>query len=100
MAIEDGVCLAACIALGKGDHAAAFRAYQAARVVRTARLQLECRTIWDLFHAEGIARDVVRATFTARDDEDVYRCLAWLYDGFELPIEAPAAGKPTTLRPA
>jgi 2-polyprenyl-6-methoxyphenol hydroxylase-like FAD-dependent oxidoreductase len=85
MAIEDGVCLAACIELSDGDHAAAFRAYQAARVVRTARLQLECRAIWDLYHAEGIARDVVRATFTARDDEDVYRCLAWLYDGFEVP---------------
>jgi salicylate hydroxylase len=91
MAVEDGVCLAALIDLAQGDHAAAFRQYQSERLVRTARLQLECRAIWELYHAEGIARDVVRQTFTERSDEDVYRCLAWLYDGIVLPTELKGA---------
>jgi 3-hydroxybenzoate 6-monooxygenase len=92
MAIEDGVCLAELIELAGGDHAAAFQKYQAARLVRTARLQLECRYLWDIFHAEGLARDVVRQTYAERSDTDVYRCLAWLYDGFALPTELRRSG--------
>jgi salicylate hydroxylase len=103
MAIEDGVCLAELIDLAGGDHAAAFVRYQAARLVRTARLQLECRSLWDVYHAEGVGRDVVRQTFAERSDADVYHCLAWLYDGFALPTElrrsAPSP-EPTPLRRA
>jgi 3-hydroxybenzoate 6-monooxygenase len=87
MAIEDGVCLAELVELASGDHAAAFLQYQTARVVRTARLQLECRHLWDVYHAEGLARDVVRQTYAERSDADVYQCLAWLYDGFAPPTE-------------
>ena len=41
MAIEDGFCLAAQIELADGDFAAAFRRYQASRLMRTARVTLE-----------------------------------------------------------
>jgi hypothetical protein len=35
-----------------------------------------------------------------RDDEDVYRCLAWLYDGFPLPSELPSPGSTDAAAPA
>ena len=58
MAIEDGVCLAELIDAARGDFAAAFRRYEAARVVRTARVQLDSRVLWEFYHAAGIAREV------------------------------------------
>jgi salicylate hydroxylase len=85
MAIEDGVCLAALIDLADGDFERAFAQYEAERYVRTGRLQLESRYMWGIYHAEDIARDVVRQTFAERTEEDIFRCLAWLYDGFRVP---------------
>ncbi len=83
MAIEDGLCLGEQLVGSDGDHAAAFRAFEAARVLRTARVQLESRTLWKFYHAEGMARDVRNATVTAEWDEaHMFDCLAWLYDGF------------------
>jgi 2-polyprenyl-6-methoxyphenol hydroxylase-like FAD-dependent oxidoreductase len=89
MAIEDGVYLAALIDLADGDIAGAFYKYQADRLVRTARVQLESRYLWEVYHAAGVHRDVMRATFFERSDEDVFRCLAWLYDGVPLPAKQP-----------
>jgi salicylate hydroxylase len=43
--------------------------------------------MWGVYHAEDIARDVMRATFADRTEDDVFRCLAWLYDGFEIPTK-------------
>jgi 2-polyprenyl-6-methoxyphenol hydroxylase-like FAD-dependent oxidoreductase len=85
MAIEDGVCLAEAIDAAPGDFEAAFRRYQAARLVRTARVQLESRALWEFYHAGGIARDVRRLTVADWSEDHVFRCLAWLYDGFPLP---------------
>ena len=94
MAIEDGVCLAALIDLADGDYAKAFAQYESERYVRTARLQLESRYMWDIYHAGDIARDVMRQSFADRTEEDVFRCLAWLYDGFRIPTRLhPAALK-------
>ncbi|HEY1542177.1 MAG TPA: FAD-dependent monooxygenase [Xanthobacteraceae bacterium] len=85
MAIEDGVVLGELAAQADGDLAAAFARYAKARLLRTARLGLESRAIWSFYHAEGIARDVRNDTCARWDDEDVFRCLAWLYDGVEVP---------------
>jgi len=85
MAIEDAVCLAELIDRAEGDHAAAFLRYQAARLLRTARLQLESRQIWEFYHAADIARDVRNATCAGWSERDVFDCLAWIYDGFTLP---------------
>jgi 3-hydroxybenzoate 6-monooxygenase len=85
MAIEDGVVLAQLVNLAGGDIARAFDRYQKTRLLRTARLALESRAIWDFYHAEGIARDVRNDTCARWRDDDVFRCLAWLYDGIELP---------------
>jgi 2-polyprenyl-6-methoxyphenol hydroxylase-like FAD-dependent oxidoreductase len=92
MAIEDAVCLAELVELSAGDYEPAFKQYQAERLVRTARVQLESRYLWDVYHAEDIARDVRRQTFLARSGPDYYECLAWLWDGFTLPgsLDQPA----------
>jgi 2-polyprenyl-6-methoxyphenol hydroxylase-like FAD-dependent oxidoreductase len=85
MAIEDAVCLAEFIEAQQGDFDAAFRRYEAARLIRTARVQLESRDLWPFYHAEGIARDVRNRTTATWSEEHMFRCLAWLYDGFSPP---------------
>jgi 2-polyprenyl-6-methoxyphenol hydroxylase-like FAD-dependent oxidoreductase len=85
MAIEDGLCLAEQIHAAAGDFSAAFRRFEAARILRTSRVQLESRALWEFYHAEGIARDVRNETVSAWDEEHMQRCLAWLYDGYRIP---------------
>jgi salicylate hydroxylase len=86
MAIEDGLCLGELIATAGDDFSGAFRRFQAARLMRTARLQLESRALWDFYHLdEGIARDVRNETVADWDEAHLFDCLAWLYDGFALP---------------
>jgi salicylate hydroxylase len=90
MAIEDGLCLGELIHTGDGDFTAVFRRYEAARLLRTARLQLESRAMWDFYHCGGIERDVRNATIADWDEAHLFECLAWLYDGFALPTERAA----------
>ncbi|MEA2988046.1 MAG: 3-hydroxybenzoate 6-monooxygenase [Alphaproteobacteria bacterium] len=88
MAVEDGVCLGELIHACAGDFSAAFRRYELARLLRTARVQLESRALWPFYHAAGIDRDVRNQITAAEWSEDhMFRCLAWLYDGFALPTE-------------
>jgi 3-hydroxybenzoate 6-monooxygenase len=94
MAIEDGLTLAECIHLAGGDFTSAFRRYERARCVRTARVTLESNAIWEMYHADGIAREVYWQTLGERSEEDVYQCLAWLYDGLRLPGDAASAADP------
>ena len=88
MAIEDGLCLAHCIAVANGDFQAAFQLYENARVMRAARVTFESRYIWDIYHSDGIRRDVNWQMLGERNEADTFQCLAWLYDGFALPPEA------------
>jgi salicylate hydroxylase len=86
MAIEDGLCLGELIAASDSDFATAFRRFEAARLLRTARLQLESRTLWDFYHLdEGVARDVRNATVADWDEAHLFDCLSWLYDGAPVP---------------
>jgi salicylate hydroxylase len=88
MVIEDGLCLGELIHAEAGDYKTAFRRFEAARLLRTARLQLESRALWPFYHAEGLARDVRNATVLAEwDERHMFDCVAWLYDGFPLPTE-------------
>jgi 3-hydroxybenzoate 6-monooxygenase len=87
MALEDAVCLAETIDHGDGDFAGAFRRYESARYLRTARVQFESRYLWENFyHLGGIEREVVRQSWAGRSEQDVFQCLAWLYDGFVPPL--------------
>jgi salicylate hydroxylase len=85
MAIEDGVCLGELVDAAAGDFDQAFRRFAAARHLRTARVTLESRNIWDVYHADGIARDVYHQMLRERSEADVFQCLGWLYDGFAAP---------------
>ena len=87
MAIEDGLCLGELIHAAGGDYTAAFRRFEAARLLRTARVQLESRALWDysITSTEGIARDVRNATVAGWDEAHLFDCLAWLYDGAPIP---------------
>jgi salicylate hydroxylase len=92
MAIEDAVCLAEMMATARDDLAGAFRDYERARYLRTARVQYESRYLWDSFyHVDGIEREVMRQMASARTEQDVFDCVAWLYDGFALPQSQGAA---------
>jgi salicylate hydroxylase len=54
MAMEDAVCLAHEVAAHDGDLVAAFEAYRARRVHRTARIQIQSRLIGDhIYHPAG-----------------------------------------------
>ena len=76
------------IELADGDFAQAFRDYERARYLRTARVQYESRYLWDNFyHVEGIEREVMRQSASARSEQDAFDCVAWLYDGFALPTQ-------------
>ena len=85
MAIEDAVVLGEAMQLSGGDYARAFQRYQALRAVRTARITLESRAVWEVYHAEDLAREALWQQLAERSDDDVYQCLAWIYDGADLP---------------
>jgi salicylate hydroxylase len=87
MAIEDGLCLGELIHASGDDLAGAFRSFEASRILRTSRLQLESRAMWHFYHAEGIARDVRNDTVATWDEAYLYGCLSWLYDGFQFSAE-------------
>ena len=97
MAIEDGVVLGEMVGQSDGDLAAAFARYTKARLLRTARLALESRAIWSFYHAEGIARDVRNDMCARWKDDDLFRCLAWLYDGVEVPATTRSEGRAARL---
>jgi 2-polyprenyl-6-methoxyphenol hydroxylase-like FAD-dependent oxidoreductase len=92
MAIEDAVCLAELVGQSGGDYESAFRQYERARYLRTARVQYESRYHWDNFyHVGGIEREVAREIWSHRTEQDIFDCLAWIYDGFTLPAPKRAA---------
>ena len=94
MAIEDAVVLARCIELSKGDFVAAYRRYEQERVLRTARIVLDSRKLWEFYHLGGVARDARNQAEAEKTDDDMYRCVAWIYDGVKLPTELYLSPRP------
>jgi len=77
MAMEDAVSLADALA-ADNDIERAFRSYTKARYLRTARVQLTARMMGEIYHAEGIRRELrnhVLSTAELREG------MAWLYGG-------------------
>ena len=93
MAIEDAVCLAELLSDTSGNQVeASFRQYVNARYLRTARVQYESRYLWDnWYHVGGIEREVMREIWEKKSEQDMFDCVAWLYDGFKLPGKQEAA---------
>ncbi|CAM5406109.1 3-hydroxybenzoate 6-monooxygenase [Eoetvoesiella caeni] len=80
MAMEDAVCLANKIQNSNGDFATAFIAYQDARYLRTARVQLTARLYGSVYHAAGATRDLRNAFLRGRTAEQFCESISWLYD--------------------
>jgi len=82
MAMEDAVCLSAVAAELDGDMEAAFPEYQARRVLRTARVQLQSRQIGDhIYHAAGPHAALRNAIMQSKSPDDWYDTLQWIYGG-------------------
>jgi salicylate hydroxylase len=79
MSIEDAVCLADRVVAANGDYAAAFRAYQQARYLRTGRVQIMARVYGEFYHASGVAKELRNMMLSSRSPEDAMDGMAWLY---------------------
>ena len=54
-------------------------------------MTVESRYLWDVYHSDGITRDVYFQMLGERTEADTFQCLAWLYEGF---AGRPPAGSP------
>ncbi len=91
MAIEDAVVLAAYGEISGWDFARAFKWYEDARYLRTARVQITSRYYGDIYHAAGVVREL-RNQFVAPKPGAApsFEGMAWLYEGIKVPTAAPA----------
>jgi salicylate hydroxylase len=87
-AIEDALCLADMV-FAHDDVAAAFLAYQAERIPRTASVQLSARAFGELGHLDGIAVALRNRLLSQHAPTD-YEPLDWLYKPRSRPAVAPA----------
>lgn len=83
MALEDAAILSELMARNTSNPAQAFEQLERRRFVRTARVVLESRALWSIYHAEGIEAEVRNVQWRERNPEDFYRCLDWLWKGEE-----------------
>jgi salicylate hydroxylase len=81
MAVEDAVCLADKVVERRGDYAAAFLDYQAARYLRTGRVQIMARVYGEVYHAAGVVREVRNQWLGARTPQQGMAGMDWLYGG-------------------
>jgi salicylate hydroxylase len=79
MAIEDVVSLSQYLQQHGTDVTSAFKAFERARFMRTARVQWVSRHLWEDFHCDGVQAQVRSEIFSQRDVADHYRCLDWLW---------------------
>jgi salicylate hydroxylase len=78
-AIEDGAALAACLAAGSDDVAAALRRYEAVRLPRVTRLQAMSRANKTRFHMPDGPEQFARDAEWARAGDRAPDALRWLY---------------------
>jgi salicylate hydroxylase len=81
MATEDAVVLTDQIAASPDDLPAAFKAYQQARYLRTARTQIMARVYGEFYHARGVAAELRDMAVGGRTLQQSYDGIAWLYGG-------------------
>ena len=79
MSVEDAVCLAERVEAAQGDLAAAFKSYEAARYLRTGRVQIMARVYGEFYHASGVARELRNMMLSARTPEQSFEAMQWLY---------------------
>jgi salicylate hydroxylase len=92
-AIEDGACLAACVAQGADDPPAALRLYERLRLPRVSRLQQMSRANKIRFHLPDGPEQEARDRIWARISDRAPEALSWLHD-FDAGMVPPAAQVP------
>jgi 2-polyprenyl-6-methoxyphenol hydroxylase-like FAD-dependent oxidoreductase len=80
MAIEDGWVLAESVST-RGANSVALREYEKQRYLRTGRCQIMARVYGDVYHAEGVARELRNKLLTQRTSEQAIAGFEWLYRG-------------------
>ncbi|MDX2156936.1 MAG: FAD-dependent oxidoreductase [Hyphomicrobiaceae bacterium] len=80
MALEDAVVIAEAMSRTE-DVAEAFRAYETARHLRTARVQLTSRQFGEVYHAGGVERDLRNHLLAGARPEALHDALAWVFGG-------------------
>ena len=80
MAMEDAVCLADQVARHASDPAAAFKAYQQQRYLRTARVQLTARLYGHVYHAAGASADLRNEFLRTKTPAQIFESMAWIYE--------------------
>ena len=89
MAMEDAVCLAHQVDAHRDNIDAALEAYRLARVLRTARVQLQSRAIGDhIYHPAGAHAQLRNAMLRAKTPDEMYDTVGWLYGGSGLSDDA------------
>ncbi len=81
MATEDAVTLAEKVAAQPDNLPAAFKAYEQARYLRTARVQIMARVYGDFYHARGVTAELRDMAVGSRTTEQSYDGISWLYGG-------------------
>lgn len=80
MALEDAVTLAELMAGQPDDPSRAFAQFERQRFLRTTRVVLESRSLWQMYHCGGVEAEVRNQQLRERTTEDYYRCLGWLWN--------------------
>jgi salicylate hydroxylase len=81
MAAEDAMVLADKVAEQPDDPEAAFKAYQQARYLRTARTQIMARVYGEFYHARGVTAELRDMAVGGRTVAQSYDGIEWLYGG-------------------
>lgn len=82
-AIEDAVVLREALRFTRGHVQEAFQKYQAARYLRTGRVQLTARFYGDIYHAAGVQRELRNQIFQSGTEAAGFAGLKWMYDGID-----------------
>jgi salicylate hydroxylase len=82
MAMEDAIVLADAVEAQRGEVEQAFQHYVAARVLRTARVQLQSRWIGEhIYHPADAHAELRNSIMRSKTPEEWYDAVEWLYGG-------------------
>ena len=79
MAMEDAVCLVDLLENYDGDIVRTFADYPGKRYMRTGRVQLTARFYGDVYHAEGVTRELRNLILSSKKEGNPYAGVEWLY---------------------
>jgi 3-hydroxybenzoate 6-monooxygenase len=81
MAMEDAVCLGACVDEADGDFEKSFSRYQEKRIVRATRVQISANELVGMiFHVpDGLKREVRNDIYRGRTAQQNYDALEWVF---------------------